>query len=315
MGGTKMISAVVSDDLRILARRKRPTEAQEGADAVLGRIMENIRGALTKAGSEEPKLRLDGIGIAVPGTIDREQGVVLETPNLAMKNYPLGRRLRKEFGVPVVLVNDVSAGVYGEYIAGAARGFRHVIGLFVGTGIGGGLVLDGRLYGGATGNAGEIGHTIILNGGPLCGCGRRGCVESLASRTAMAKDIVALAGAGAAPGVLERAGTDIKLVKSGVLSRSVEEGESRVIDVIEKAAEYLGIAMANCANILSPEVFVLGGGVVEKLGEFYVDAARRSMHAHGMKSLVGSVEVVAAQLGDDAVPIGAAALAREAYHA
>lgn len=309
MGGTKMISAVVDEQMKIVARERVKTGAHGGAEEVYGRVVEAIRDSLRSAGVDRP----EAIGLSIPGPVDRARGVILRTPNLGFKDFPIAERLQKEFGVPVALENDVNAGVYGEYRAGAAKGYRYVVGLFMGTGIGGGLVLDGRLYGGATGNAGEIGHVTVQPDGPLCGCGRHGCVESLASRTAIAKDLAQLAASGKAPTVLQKAGTDIKKIKSGVIAKAFEKGEEAVIEVVERAARFVGMAMAGCVNTLSPDVVVLGGGLVEKLGERFVGPAREAMRAYAMADLVRDVAVIAAALGDDAVPIGAAALARELH--
>ena len=309
LGGTKLIAVVVDRDLKVLGRKRRTTRAAEGAEAVYGRIVETIRACLERAGLTDP----GAVGVAVPGPLDRENGIVLQTPNMGMEGFPLARRLEADLGVPVILENDVNAGVYGEFVAGAARGLRHVIGIFVGTGIGGGLVLDGRLYQGATGNAGEIGHMILQPDGPLCGCGRLGCVEALASRTAMARDLAFLAGIGRAPLVLERAGTDFTAIRSGILGDLVDAGEQAAVEVVERAARRLGVAMANCVNLLSPEAVLLGGGVVKRLGRRFVDPAERSMREHAMAGLVEPVRVLAAALGDDAGPVGAAALARRAH--
>jgi glucokinase len=309
LGGTKILSAVVSPENKILARAKQATGAESNAKAVTSRIIETVRKSLEKLNLDARDLQ--GIGVAVPGTLERESGRVLETPNLGLEGYPLGPVLEEAFSVPVILANDVSAGVYGEYVAGAAQGYQHVVGFFVGTGIGGGIVLNGRLFGGPQGNAAELGHTIVQYGGALCSCGQRGCLESVASRTAIAKEVVALAGSGAAPTILARAGTDYKLVKSGILRDSVRAGEDRVTQVIERAADYLGVGMANAVNTLTPQMIILGGGLVEKLGDFYIQAAERSMRAHSMRSLRESVQVAAAGLGDDAVVIGASALVRE----
>lgn len=309
MGGTKMIAEVVDRRSRVVARVRERTGAEEGAEAVYGRVVDAIHAALNKARGR----KLAAIGVAAPGPLDRKKGIIIETPNLGLRRFPIAGRLRKEFGVPVLLENDVNAGVYGEYRAGAARGFRNIVGIFVGTGIGGGLVLDGRLYIGGTGNAGEIGHMIIQTDGPLCGCGQYGCVEALASRTAIAKDAAALAGAGAAPAMLAAGGTDLKDIKSGALAAAIEKGETAVRRVVERAAHFVGIAMANCANLLAPEVIVLGGGLLEKLGDLFLEQAERSMREHAMPSLVAGTKVVLAALGDDAVPIGAAVLAREAH--
>ena len=304
LGGTKMISAVLDRDLRILSREKKNTHASSGSEAVFERILATIRGSVNKAGAS----RLMGVGIASPGPLDVEKGIVLDTPNISFQNFPLRQRLEKELKVPVCLENDVSAGTFGEYKMGAARGFRHVVGIFPGTGIGGGIILDGKLFHGATGNAGEIGHMIIQTDGPLCGCGQFGCVESLASRTALSKDALALAAAGGAPTVFSAVGTDFAKVKSGVLGEAVKKGDKKIKGIIERSARFLGIAMANCVNILNPEAFILGGGLVEKLGRFYVQLAAKSMRVHSLPPLADNVKVLPAELGDDAVLLGAALL-------
>jgi glucokinase len=307
MGGTKMIAAVVDASSRIVGRARERTGAEDGPEAVYERVVAAIRGALEKA----RKPRIKAIGIAAPGPLDRRRGIILETPNMGLRKFPIADRLGREFGVPIVLENDVNAGVYGEYKAGAARGYRNAVGIFIGTGIGGGLVLDGRLYIGATGNAGEIGHMIIQTDGALCGCGQHGCVEALASRTAIAKDVAALAGSGASQFVRDEVGTDLKAIRSGVLAGAIAKGDRRVRGVVERAAHFVGIAMANCANLLGPEVIVLGGGLLEKIGPLFLKEAERSMREHAMESVISGVKVVLASLGDDAVPIGVATLARE----
>ena len=310
LGGTKMIGSVLDSELKVVAGSRMKTDAQEGGEAVFERIVKTIAAALQEAGLEASQLAC--IGIASPGPLDSENGVILNTPNIGFNNFPIADRLVKEFGVPVVLENDVNAGTYGEFVQGAARGFRHVVGIFPGTGIGGGLILDGKLFRGATGNAGEIGHMIIQTDGPLCGCGQYGCVEALASRTALAKDVAALAGSGDSPYVFSKAGTNFKGYKSSVISKAIERGDKQVERVVKRSAEFLGVAMANCVNLLSPEIIVLGGGLVERLGDWYVQIAEKSMRAHTMAHLTVGVKVVQAALGDRAAIVGAVCLAREA---
>jgi glucokinase len=309
LGGTKIISAVLDSKHNVLTRNKRKTEAQEGAEAVFQRIVDCIEASVRKAGVSLSTMK--GIGVASPGPLNSEKGVILDTPNLGFCNFPLAKRLAKELGVPVRLENDVNAGVYGEFLKGAARGYRHVVGIFPGTGIGGGLVLNGRLFKGAEGNAGEIGHMIIQTDGPLCGCGRYGCVEALASRTALAKDAAALAGSGSLVKSQGEASTDLKSYKSGTLSKAIARGEKEIEKAVLRSARFLGVAMANCVNLLNPEVIVLGGGLVEKLGDMYVHAAEESMKEHAMPNLVGNVKVLVAALGDEAALVGISGLLRE----
>jgi len=312
LGGTKMLSALFDRSYKIVARNKEKTADARSNEAVTERIFSCIDGLL-KSGKASAHDIL-GIGIAIPGPIDIAAGIVLETPNLAMHNLPLRDLLEAKYDCPVILENDVNAGMYGEFKKGAARGFSEVVGLFPGTGVGGGLILGGKLYRGAIGGAGEIGHTIVQVDGPLCGCGKYGCLEAVASRTALAKDLVGLAANGEAPTVLEKAGTDIMRIKSSVIKKAIDAGEEKVIELVNRNARFLGIGMANCVNIFNPELLVLGGGLVEKLGGPYVRAAEASMREHAMRYLVKSVEVREAKLGDDAAVTGAAALLLESLN-
>ena len=312
LGGTKILSTVFTRDLQIVASKKKKTFASEGSDAILEKIVTCVEQAVVKA--ERVTEDITAIGVTVPGVFDRETGTVITTPNLPFSDYPLRALLEDTIEVPVCIENDVNAGTYGEYKRGAAAGFRHVVGIFPGTGIGGGLILDGKLYIGATGNAGEIGHTIINPCGPMCGCGKRGCLEAHASRSAIAKDAVFLANSGAAPKTLNEFGTDYAKYTSKVFSRAHNGGDTSVAELVYRAAWYLGIGMANCVNLLSPEAIVIGGGLIERLGSAYLERAEASMREHAMEGLCEGVEVLAASLGDDAAVLGAAALAYERTH-
>jgi glucokinase len=271
-------------------------------------MVKTVNAAIEDAGIDIS--RVSAIGIAVPGPIDRAEGRIISLTNVGVDDMAIRDLLGDRTGLPVVLDNDVNAGTYGEFVAGSAKGYTNVIGVFPGTGVGGGIIIDGRLYRGANGRAGEIGHMIVDHGGPRCGCGKLGCLEAVASRTAIAKELVHLAMIGEAPTILERAGTDIVQVKSGTIRKAIKAGEEPVIRAVERAAWYLGVGLGSCLDIFDPDVVVLGGGLVEKLGEFYLKPVEESMRQHNM---IGSTApLVSAALGDDSVLIGAAALAREA---
>lgn len=308
LGGSKML-ATVYRGARSLGSAKRSTRPTAGADGLAADLIGAVEDALAAVKGERPAPA--AIGVGAPGPIDGRSGTLVGPPNLGVSNFPIGRRLREAFGVPVVVENDVSAGTYGEHRYGAARGRRHVIGVFPGTGIGGGLVLDGCLYRGARGNAGEVGHMIVQLGGPMCGCGQYGCLEAVASRSAIARDLIAQAAIGRVPSVAAKAGTDVRAVRSKMIARVLAAGERAGVELLERAAERLGIGLANCVNLLNPEMVVLGGGLVEKLGGWLVDRAADSMRRHALPALAEGVEVVAAALGDEAVVRGAAALAQE----
>jgi len=309
LGGTKMISLVMDADGKILSRERRETPGQDGMEAVLDAIIGCLDASLEQASISASDL--GGIGMAVPGLVDPVSGDILSLTNLGIQDYPMGSRLQNRYACPVALENDVNAGVWGEYKSGSARNYAHVVGAFIGTGIGGGLILNGDLYRGSEGAAGEIGHMIIRAGTALCGCGQYGCVEALASRLSLSKDVVALAASGKLSNVEKKASTDIKKIKSSFFAAALKSNQKNVYQIIEKSAQDLGIALANLVNILNPQAILLGGGLVEKLGNTYTRMVEGSILSHAMPHMVKNLKVLVSSLGDDAVPLGAAQLARD----
>lgn len=309
LGGTKMLAAVLDDDGQIVARAKERSTAR-GNDEIMEQIVATIDAVLTKAEISRGDLR--SIGIAAPGPIDIGTGTILQTPNLGIRDLPLAARLSSTIGAPVTLENDVNAGLWGEFIAGAARGKQHVVGLFPGTGIGGAMILNGALFHGRDGSAGELGHITVQRDGRRCGCGNHGCLEAVASKTAIARDLAMLAATGQSPILAEAGASDITRVRSGLILRAMEAGDEGVIAVVNQAAEWLGIGMASMVNTFNPEMIVLGGGLVEKLGSRFTDIATATMHARAMPRLAAGVAVVEAACGDDAAVIGASDQARRA---
>ena len=303
LGGTKMLAAVLDGDDGIVARCKTRTVGGDN-ESVYRQIVETIQCALDKA--KIGRDRLEAVGIAVPGPIDLDRGVVLDTPNVGISNFPLVDRLSEELGCVVLLENDVNAGLWGEYVAGAAKGMRHVVGIFPGTGIGGGLILDGKLYRGKSGAAGEIGHITVQTDGRRCGCGNHGCLETVASKTAIARDLALLAMNGQSKVLAEAGATDIRLIKSGLIAKALEAGEPAVVAVVSQAARFLGVGMAAIVNTFDPEMVVVGGGLVEKVGSHITDIAVSTMRERAMPRIVADVAVATAAPGDDAVVVGAA---------
>lgn len=310
LGGTKMLSAVIDSELSIVGKDKKKVHTELDQDNYFFRICDTINDSL-----ESAKISLKdimGIGMAVPGPIDTKSGEIMDTPNLPLKGYPLRAKLERHYKIPIWLENDVNAGTYGENKKGAGKGYDHVIGIFPGTGIGGGLILNGKLYRGSQGSAGEIGHMTIQSDGPLCGCGNYGCLEALASKTAIGKDIVALASSGDAPAIYQEIGTDFGKIKSKVIAKGVSsKKDKKVTAVVNRSAYFLGIGLANIINIFNPELVVIGGGLIEKLGSTYLEKTVESMKIHAMENPANQVKIVEAKLGDDAVVIGAAALLLE----
>jgi glucokinase len=307
LGGTKMMAAVADGDFRILASAKAKTKGAEGANDVLERIRGTIESALREAGLEARDL--DGIGIGCPGPLDLDRGIILHAPNLGWHNVPLKDMLEKRFKCQAVIANDVDAGTFGEYRFGAARGARCVLGVFPGTGIGGACVYEGRIIRGKTGSCMEIGHVRVQPEGRLCGCGQRGCLETVASRLAISAEAAAAVYRGEAPALRGLAGTDLSEIKSGTLAKAIKAGDKAIETIVRNAARHLGSAVASVVNLLAPDIVVLGGGLVEALSEIVVEEARRAICDQAMKAFTGELLIVAAELGDNATVLGAAALA------
>lgn len=308
IGGTKTMAAVMDDKFKIAGRcRKKTRSTKKPDESMEDRLFRVVRKALDDAGVETVR----GIGVGSPGPLDPKTGVVIDTPNLGWKNYPLAEMLGKEFGVPVVVDNDVNVGTYGEWCFGEVEKCKNVVGIFPGTGIGGGIILDGKILHGFSGAAGEIGHMTIEVDGPYCGCGKRGCLEAVASRVAIASEVAALAFREDAPHIMATCGADLSQIRSGVLAEAIKAGDKMVEGVVRKAAYYTGIAVANLINILSPEAVVLGGGLVEAMESLYLDEVKKAVSAHAMPFLRKGVKVVPAKLGDDAVVLGAGRLIQE----
>jgi len=312
LGGTKMLAVVYDEALRPVGRKRRKTKGQEGIKSGLERIVQTIRDALLDAGVEAGQL--GGIGIGCPGPLDLEAGVILDTPNLGWKNVPLKKTLERAFGCPAVIMNDVDAGVYGEYTQGAAQKSRCVVGIFPGTGIGGGCVYEGRILTGGTRSCLEVGHMPIQPDGPLCGCGNRGCLEAVASRLAISSAAAVAAIRGEAPYLLSKAGTDLTNIRSGLLADAVDAGDRAVADLIRQAGDWIGRATGGLVNVLAPDCILLGGGLVEAMPELFQKAVEKGIKRSVMPTFTGTYRVVVATLGDDAAGTGAAAWAQTSFH-
>ncbi len=310
LGGSKMLTVVYDDAFRPLARKRKKTRGQGDAREGMRRIIALIESALQAAGV--PPEQLAGIGVGCPGPLDLDKGVVHEMPNLGWKKVKVKAELEQAFSCPVAVANDVDAGVYGEYRSGAARGSRCVVGVFPGTGIGGGAVYEGRIIRGARGSALEIGHVPVVRDGPLCGCGRRGCLEAVAGRLAISAAAAMAAYRGDAPSLLSNAGTDLQNIRSRALADAVKAGDGAVESIIREAARTIGWSMAGIANVLAPDTVLLGGGLVNEMPELFVGEVDAALRAQVMPSFVDTFKVVVAELGDDAAVMGAAALAQQA---
>ena len=309
LGGTKMLGIVYDSEFQQIGRDRKKTKGHLGPEAGLKRIIDVIDESLKKA--EVDRGSLGGIGIGVPGPLDLDRGAILETANLGWNNVPLKDQLVDEFGCPVVLLNDVDAGLYGEYRFGAAKGSHCVIGVFPGTGIGGACVYEGKIVRGRVNTCMEIGHIPVLPNGPRSGLGHRGTLEAVASRLAISAAAAQAAFRGQAPNLLKAAGTDLSAIRSGTLAAAIEAGDEAIEQIVRDAAGHIGTAVAAVVNLLAPDVIVLGGGLVEAIPGIFVETVLESANKQALPSFAGSFRVVPAELGDDATVLGAASWAQE----
>ncbi len=309
LGGTNIVvGAAPLDGREMCAVRTEPTCAEEGADAVTARIVRMVEETIAETMTEHgiSRSQFAGVGIGAPGPLDRETGIVLITPNLGWTNFPLRDRVSAAVGLPAALDNDANCATLGEWWIGAARGSQHVIGLTIGTGIGGGLVLDGRLYHGATGIAAELGHISIEANGRKCNCGNYGCLEAYASGPAIATRAREALGGGESsllPGMVQG---DLTRITAQTVYEAAENGDGLARDVVRDTAQFLGVGIANLLNIFNPEVVVIAGGVT-RAGDALFEPLRAEVRRRAFKPAVAVCRIVPGELPGTAGVAGAIA--------
>ena len=303
VGGTNIGAGLVSDAHEVLDRAKAATPT-DGPDAVLDVITELVSSL---------DGRPDAVGVGIPGVV--HNGEVLTVPNLVNWHgrIDIAAGLEDRLGVPVALGNDANVGVLGEWLAGAARGARNVLGVWMGTGIGGGLILDGRPFHGSRGAAGELGHVIVAANGGLCSCGRRGCVEAYAGRRSMAGVVAAMVDVGRKTALYDiRDDAGKTQLTSKVWARALDEDDELAGQLIDLAVEMLGVGIGSTVNLLDLELVVIGGGMAQKLGQGLADRIAAATTAW-MLQPDPELRFVVAELGDDSGLVGAASLGRAAF--
>jgi len=310
LGGTKIYSAVIDKKGKIYGSARVKTKAEEGFNAVVDRLFDCIMQAVKN--SNIPLDEIGAIGLGSPGPLDLQEGKIIETPNLGWKDAPLKARLEKTLKKPVKVDNDGNVGLLGEYAYGAGHAAKHMVGLFIGTGVGGGVIIDGKLLHGFNENAGELGHMILDPNGPKCGCGNNGCLEAFSGRLAIEKQIRIAEINGVPTKVFKRMNKKSSKIRSGVLAKCYFEKDPAVTAAIERSATYVGYAVSSLLNIFNPEVVVLGGGVVEALGGEYVKIVRKVAIENAFAIASRNVRIIAAELKDDSAILGASFLAWQA---
>jgi glucokinase len=302
LGGTKMLLGVLDGDSKTVweSRERSAGEAEDDLVELLVREVEEAR-------AERPGI--EAVGMGIPATIDHEKGLAISAVNLPIEDLPIRDLVAERIGLPTFVDNDANVAALAEYLFGAARGTRNAVMLTIGTGIGGGLILDGEIYRGSTGAGAELGHMAIQMDGPGCqgNCPNRGCVEAFASGTAIGREGRAAAESkpASALGKLLAKGEEID---GRVVTIAAQEGDETAIEVFDLVGSRLGVALASFANIFEPETIVIGGGVIAA-GDLLLDPARHELESRALRPM-NRTPVVAAELGEDAGMIGAAAMAR-----
>jgi glucokinase len=305
LGGTNIQVGVVNGGYKVVGRAKRKSKPDEGRDRVIDRIVDGVSEACTAAKISPGDL--GAVGIGAPGAIDHSSGTVIEAVNLRWDNVPLADLLGKKLGKRVVVDNDVNVAVYGENRLGAGENARDLLGVWIGTGIGGGLILNGSLYQGNFMTAGEIGHTTLFPGNAP---GLRS-LEQNCSRTSIVERLTKLIRSNHKSVIPSLVDDDLSEIKSKVIAKAYEMGDELTVEVVDNAADLVGVSVAGVVTLLSLGRVVLGGGFTEALGEPFVDRVKKSVRAHVFPDKCRQVKVVGTKLCDDAGVLGAALLAFE----
>lgn len=313
IGGTKTLFALLDEDFEVIAEEKlrsrdgkRPLASfEKGMEAAVGKLM---------AEASERKLKVRVVGVGVAGIADFKSGAVLRAPNLAfLEGFALGSRLKKLTGAKVFVANDVHTGLYGECTLGAARKACHVLGVWLGTGVGGAMVIDGKLHLGASGVAGNIGNYVLHAVDVGVDAPRKDVLDNVASRTAIAGDAAVLAARERAPKLKRASGTDVKEIKSGDIAASIRKGDKSVERLVRSRIAVVGTALSNLVDFINPDMVVLGGGLVEAMPDLIKREVEKAVKAHASQGAGAEVKITVSRLHDHAGTIGAARLAADMF--
>ena len=301
VGGTKVLGAIFNEKDEIIYRLKKRSKSGGSASADVEKVIISVVEEMIRESGIDKK-KLNAIASCAPGVIDQDRGVVLFTPNLPWRDYDIAGAMHKQFGVPFYVGNDVNLGVLGEYHFGAARGYQNIVGFFVGTGMGGGLILNGSLYTGNQFKAAEYGHMILDPEGPLCNCGQRGCLEAFSSKQGMSAYIRQQVGRG-------RESLMAEAVQEGVfrsknLVKALKAKDEVAMEAVDRACHWLAVATGNMINTFSPDLILYGGGVIEALGDVFLKKILAEVDRYCMPQIRSTVDIKIADLGDDSILYG-----------
>jgi glucokinase len=307
LGGSKILTAVVDPQGEMLSSDESVTPATEGREVVIRSIVDSAQSALERAGVDISEISTVGIG--APGISNPEAGILFTSPNLpGWRNVLLRDIIQDSLGKKAFLINDANAAALGEFYFGAARGVHNFIYITLSTGIGAGIVIDGKIYNGAIGTAGEVGHMTIDDNGPICNCGNKGCWEVLASGTALAREARRRIQEGVKTSILKYVDGDLERLTAQVIHKAAEQGDKFAKELIGRTGYYVGVGLTNLINIFNPELIVIGGGL-SNIGDMLLAPAFKTAGQRAYKEAFQAVRFVTAQLGRNSGVLGAAAFA------
>ncbi len=302
IGGTKVLGAIFDEDKVIVHRLKKKTKSGgDSSENIEELIISIVDEMMVEFGITTEQVH--AIAAGAPGVIDQDKGIVLFSPNLPWRDYDIRTPIEQRFNVPFHIGNDVNVGVLGEYKYGAAQGYKNVVGFFVGTGMGGGLILNGGLFTGNQFKAAEYGHMILDPEGPLCNCGQRGCLEAFSSKKGMSAYITQQVSRGRESMMADKIKKGV--FKSKALKKALEASDKVAVEAVDRACHYLAVATGNMINTISPDIVVYGGGVIEAVGGIFLEKILAEVDRYCMPSIRTTVELKKAALGDDSNLYGA----------
>ena len=306
VGGTKVLGAIFNEKDEIIYRLNKRSKSEGDNSADVEKVIISVVEEMIEESGISRK-KLNAIASCAPGVIDQDKGIVLFTPNLPWRNYDIAGAMKKKFGVPFYVGNDVNLGVLGEYKFGAARGYKNVVGIFPGTGMGGGLILDGKLFTGNKFMGAEFGHMILEPEGPVCACGQRGCLEIFSSKKGMSEYIRQQVSRGRDCMLAEYV-QDGSIFRSKQLKKALAQKDKVAMEAVDRACHYLAIATGNMINTISPDLVIYGGGIMEALGELFLEKILAEVDRYCMTTIRPHVDFKVASLGDDSILYGDLAL-------
>ena len=298
LGGTNIKFALVDTTGLIIDKLEVPTQSQKGWEAVLESIYQGVTRILAQTNLSIQEIK--GVGLGIPGLTNTQTGVVQWSPNLNWQEIPLGPWLRQRLNIPIVIDNDANMAAFGEFWAGGGKGYPNMVLLTIGTGIGGGVIIDGEILHGSFGGAGEIGHTVVLPKGPKCSCGNQGCLEALTAAPALIRRAEELLDSYKASSL-----QDVELITAKDIFLAAEQGDKLSLEIIDEMTYYLGIGIGNLINILNPGIVLIGGGV-SRGGALIMNPLRKYALENTLPIPRERVKLEFAALGNDAGAIGAA---------